>query len=650
MAAIVSRMPRSLVLTACLLAIAAAVSTWFWWPRDATPLRFENTDSYTNYPATNPASGDTVDTGVSRFPSNSEAAAAAPQWLKVQLRGLHADAPWTAALQLELTDRGRGGAYGEHSASASIQTDGRCEFELPHWWQPGAPVALRINGDNAGYRPLAHRQKGKLTLRDGLTLEVQAIAELRGKVSDSRGQAIANARISAFAIQAGQPYGEAVGTTGTDEQGQYVLRAPPDVPLQILATAMQANPTRWRGQDGVNDNGRLRGDLLPATLPVQLDMLHAGKQCDFQLSDAATIAGSVRWPDNQPVSGALLRFKGGDGHRLVISPHSELCWQADRTVVACGTALVDARGQFSVPAPKDTAIQLAVVEIASTTIIGELPSKTVTGPAAQDFMLPFPVTLRAIHATQLIPYARILMQGLPPLRAAADGTCNVLLAATTTVRAELGPLRSAWQSIASSQLRQVIDFEMSNQLVPMHIEFEGSASIRNATLYWHCEDGRQQTERLTRGDGDNNGDDPFVIWLEPGKYDLRISAATGERNDSYLLAIERAFQVQKLPADSPVQQLVVPARFGGNFTLQVLDENSRYVAGTCTVLGPDGKDYTAAMSKDGMPGAFAATTSHYQDILPPGPYELVLNLGAGGVYKRYVTIQELVTTSVVVRL
>jgi hypothetical protein len=640
-------MPRSLVLTACLLALAAAISTWFWWPRDIAPPKSGDTGSYGSTTTGAPESGSTVDTGVTRIPlgadrTSSEATGTTAQrFLQVQLRGLEAVAPWTAPLQIELSNR----IYGEHNDSAQVQRDGRCALPLPTWWQPGMPVKLRIDASCTGYRPLNHRASGALALEEPLTIEVQPVAALSGRVLDSRGQPIAHARITAFAMQAGQPMGEPVGATGTDEHGQYLLYAPPAISLLIVATAMQPNLMAWRSADGISDNRHLRAELLPATLPVQLDLANPDIERNFMLADAAIIHGTVRWPDQLPVANATVRFGSSEGIKLKISSASELRWQADGTVTATGTAAVDANGHYSVPARPGATTPLTVVSIASCPIIGELPTHQVVAPTEHTITLPFPVTLRAVHQAQLVPYASILLHGMPPLRAQTDGTCTVLISGEAMVRAERGALRSPWQSISSSNRQQTIDFVMSNELVALHIEFEADVPVRHVMLDWRCEDGRRRTESLQRADDKA----PFEILLEPGNYDLRITAAGDDGDGSYLVPITRKLRLARADATAAMQ-LLLPASYGGTFRLQVLDENSRFVGGTCTIIGPDRKSRTAPMTGGGKPGVFPAAAVRCEDILSAGPYELEIDLGAAGVHKSYVIIKERQTAEVVLRL
>jgi len=650
-------MQRSLVLLACLIAISAAISTWFWWPREVALPRYTDPNGTVTDGEPQPSSADYPNGNTSRIPvanGNDRQPGTQQRLLRVQLRGLHALAPWTAEIRLELQDRTRGQRFEEHNSQSPVTEDGKCTLALATWWQPGMPVRLRLSARNEGYRELEYRERGALALNDLLTIDVQAIASVSGQVTDTRGHPVRNARISAFAMRAGTPFGNSVGATGTDRDGNYRLLAPPDQRILLVATAMKPNVMMWRAMNGVNDSGHFRGDLLPVTRPVQLAVDHPGTACNFALPDAESITGKVIWPDDTPIQNARVRFDVGDdngndngngndndnGIKLSLGYNSELLWQPDGSVLSVGIADVDREGRFKIPTPPGATAIIHVQDIGELRIIGELPKQRLGASATAELMMPFPVTIRAIHRGQLKPHARVLVHGKQPHRAGPDGTSRVLIATEAMVRTELGPMRSPWQSIASSHLEQTVDMVMSNQLVEVQIEFKGKAPVRNALFTWKCQDGRQATERLTRGD--NSG--PFRLWLEPDNYTLRASAGPGERNGTYLLPVERTFSTRD------TKQLTLPAEFGGTFKLQVFDERGRFMAGKCSVRGVDGKERIVHMKNGAKPGEFGAETSQCTSVLPPGPYELLIDVGGSGQHKRYVQIKALETTPVVLRL
>ena len=632
-------MQRSLVITTCWLAIAAAISTWFWWPRDVTSPddRLPTTESDPGLPESDLETISADDITHIPIRSPSPAAHGPGEEIRITLRGTHALAPWTQPLRVDLSDRKR--KFATATRDVAINADGEGAIALPSWWQPDMQIRLQVCGKNPGYRPLIHRQHSALPPDEILAISVQPVAKVRGRITGPRGQPIQNARIAAFAMQNGQPADDMVGTTGSDDQGHYRLLAPPDSELLIVVCAMQPNAVNWRRDDGVCDNGCLASHLLPTCRAVQLTV---GQPvgCDFSLADASAANGSVVWPDQTPVAAAMVRFQHQGGTRLTISHQAEVRWQPGGAVQAGGVVTSDAQGRFCVPASDASEVTLSVVAVDGTRIVGQLPEHQVTVPATPKITLPFPVTLRAIYEDQLVPHARVLVHGDSPHRARPDGTLSLLLATEAIVRTEQGPVRSAWLSLASNQLRQTVDMIMENRLVELEIELDGEVPIHNAHFHWRCTDGRRATELLTRHDTGS----PFGLLLEPGDYSLRVSAGNATDNSNYLIAVKRSFNTRQ------TNRLVLPARFGGKFVLQVIDTQGHYVAGRCTVRGIDGAEHLLDLNVEGQPGAFAATTTRCNDVLPAGPYELVIDVGGPSKHRRYMQIKPFETTPVVLRL
>ena len=645
-------MSRILALTACLLAIAFATSTWIWWPRETTDttqsqsfqqpssLRQDSANNRTSNRADSPREnyGDVDVTRISLEPAKNTNQT---KVLRLQLRGLHRKNPWTSPLHFRFGDSSRG--INEPERSSPVSIDGLCLITLPTWWRDNTLVTLQVDGDSNGYREFRYHKRNKLDLSQRIVVDVQPIASLTGTVTNGRGEPVEHARISAFATKSNQPFGNSIATTSTNNRGCYSLNAPPDIPLLITATAMQANALWPQVGLRVTDNGQLRADLLPAGQPTQLAVEKAIADCDFKLNDAAIVTGRVQWPDCAPIAGAEVRFSGPGSTRLRVSRYAAINWQPNGSLVACGIATTDNQGQFTVPTNSSAQIDLAVVSLTHAKIVGELFTQGVVAPHESLYTVPFPVTLRAVHKGQLVPYAHMLMEGMRPLRAREDGTLNVVITQGAKVRAEQGSLRSKWRFVAANHLKQTVDLTMVNQLSELHVALEGDIPVHDATFSWRCEDGRASTDLLHRKDHD----EPFQLWLEPGRYELTVGPTSGDRNASFLLPIVRNVDISKPRATT---RLKLPSKFGGYLSLQVLDENGRFVAGNCKIRGPDGKIRPIRMHLDGLPGAFLAETSNCPEVLPTGPYELIVNLDNQVTHKRYFTILKCKTTTVVLRL
>ena len=80
------------------------------------------------------------------------------------------------------------------------------------------------------------------------------------------------------------------------------------------------------------------------------------------------------------------------------------------------------------------------------------------------------------------------------------------------------------------------------------------------------------------GQRDDRGQ-PFTMWLEPGRYRVRIGPAHGEKTGTFLLP-----SAHDLDLPPGGLRLSVPAAFGGRFHLAVRDRDGRPLAGTNTTI------------------------------------------------------------------
>ncbi|MCK5943916.1 MAG: carboxypeptidase regulatory-like domain-containing protein [Planctomycetes bacterium] len=643
-------MRPSQLLFACVLAIAAAAAAWWLWFRPELPAPVVDVGHR--------AAAQDDDPGAARDPGEAPqrtlatdgavAAASQPRLLQVRLRGLHPDAPWTTGLTLTLQDRSRSGpTFDTYRVDAAVAADGACALTLPPWWQPGRSVKLSVTGSHPRYRDVHHREHGAPVLADELILDVQPLGDLTGTVRDAVGEPVPEVRISAFGMRDGRPFGEVLGHTSSGDDGSYRLRAPPDVPLLVVATPMLPRGSRWYSIDGVRDSGELDARRLPSARDATLDVLAARSAFDFVVDDAARVHGRVAHPDGTPrpqtrVHLTSTRAASPGAVSLSLGHHSTLTWLPDGSLAVSGDVPTDEQGRFELPAHPGEEVLLQVLQVPYVHIVGNLPIATATAPARADIELPFVTTARAVHRGQLMPHARLLTEGGRDEQFEKDGTRQLLVTGVARIRASHGSLRSGWVAIEPPPQPTTVDLQLADTLVEVAIELEAAAPVRNATFTWRRDDGLTGSEQLRR---DDRGA-PFRLFVEPGSYRLRISHGPGERNGTFVLPVERALVVGAEP-----RQLTVPVQLGGRFRCQALDENGQRLPGTCTVRGPDGKAHPAPFAAGGEPGVLLETaTSTYQDVLPPGPYELVFDLGARGVHTRYVQIVAREVVPVVIRL
>ncbi|MFN3243362.1 MAG: hypothetical protein ACE37K_17805 [Planctomycetota bacterium] len=630
-------MQRRQLLFACLLAIAAALAAWWLSAnRDLTappPVRDAHVDDQVGPSAAQPGGRDEPIRATARSRDDEPVA---PRFLVVRLRGLHADAPWTSELRLELQDRSRAQhRFDDHVATAPIDAEARCRLELPSWWQPGRMVRLGVQGRQDGYRDVFVRQRGALTLAGELVLDVQPVATVLGHVHDAQGEPVRAARIAAYRTRDGQPIGRAVAETGSDERGAFRLLAPPDAELFVVAIPMRPQAMRWRRSDGVQDTGELHPSLLPSARTARLDIRTPRDGFDFVVPDAARVHGTVTHPDGRPAADARVHLTStnaadANATNLDVSEHTTLTVLADGTLAVSGDVPTGDDGRFELPAAPGQQVIAQVLTVLHMRIVGNLQLHVATAPARVDVVLPFTTTVRAVHQDQLQPHARLVSERGQSLRFEKDGTRQLLVAEPTVVRADRGVLRSDWTALDVGDDHRTVDLQLTDSMVELAIEIEAEPRVRNATFAWQRSDGRRTEEARQRDDREL----PFRLFVEPGTYRLRITAGPGERNGTFLLPIERTVTVASTPT-----RMTVQAKFGGRFACNVLDRAGRRLPGTVAVHGVDGSVRRAAMHDGGKPGVLHDDdVSVYADVLPPGPYRLVFDLGVHGVHERYVQI------------
>ncbi|HEB51915.1 MAG TPA: carboxypeptidase regulatory-like domain-containing protein [bacterium] len=636
---------RQLVASFAIAIVIAAVVWWALWP-DGAPLPGGAT--------TSPRYHDSSRTAHAELPParghDETTAAGAPERssglaeheLLVHLRGLHPDAGWTGELHLYLDERSGGHRHGRHHARAHVDERGDCRLPLPRWWRPGIDVRLRVQGHSPGYRELLHRERGALPLDEELRLDVEPVVTVTGWVRNVDGTPVACARVTAFAMRGDRAIDHIVGECGTGDDGAFRLLAPPDRPLLLIACAMRPIGMRWRRVDGVTDGGEVDSRYLPATLRCRLATNAPRDDLSFVLAAASTITGRVTHPDGSPVAGAQVRFEpdAGAATALALSPLTTLLVTRELATPS-GVVRSDANGEFAIPCPPGRSVTVDVAALDRIPVVGELPRLQARAPQQLDLAVPFATTLRAVHQGQLVPFARILFDDLPPLRTDPGGQLEAVIAQPTHVRADRGALRSPRYAVGPADAPSVRDLSMAEALVEVAVEFTGANRVRNATFHWRRDDGAAGMERLQRGDAKS----PFRLWLEPGRYELRATALSGERNGAFLLATRATFEARAEPV-----ALTLPARFGGTFTLEVLDEQGRRLGGSCRLRGPDGQDLVAEMAPGQPPGAFpSGMMARYGDLLPPGDYELVVEVEGRSERRRTITIRPRELTQVVLR-
>ncbi|HEX5053765.1 MAG TPA: hypothetical protein VFZ65_18440, partial [Planctomycetota bacterium] len=260
--------------------------------------------------------------------------------------------------------------------------------------------------------------------------------------------------------------------------------------------------------------------------------------------------------------------------------------------------------------------------------------------------------LRCVRAGSPLPEAEIAIEGWREHTTAANGELRfVLTQESVRVRATHEHLRSEWRTLGPEHAGQRVVLELVESLGEVSLEFEGEFRVRNTLVRWHRADGREGAEQLLRGERSG----PFRIFLEAGHYRLQIGPAPGDRNGRFLLPIERDVEVGGAPV-----RLVVPASFGGRFTVHATDGSGLYVGGTCRVYDAAGTDCSDRFSFEldeargrrtsGVGELVEGGPNEFRPVLPAGEYLLQFDFGTHGLQQRRVTIQSREWLDVHVRL
>ena len=581
---------------------------------------------------------------VAADPSQHEAA----QVLRVRLRGLHPKAPWTAALNLDVDGQDAAGKWLDHDAEATPDAEGKCSLPLPSWYRTTTEGKGRIVARDPHYQALQHRWEGTLDPAQELVLDVQVTAGIEGRVTDMRGSPVPAVRVCAFAMRDGEPVDPKLAEATTNHEGHYHLDAPPDVDLLLAAVSMkEADARSYEPNAPIQDSGVMRSDLLPVTRRSS-GTVGVVRTEDFVLPDATPITGTVRWSNGKPVVWATVAVSLRGERSLQISRASALRVLPHGAVLPVARTRTDGQGTFSLPGIQGVAVDVRVVDVPNALLFDDLLMQTIAPPQRCDLSVPLPITVRVLQAGVAVPRAGLDFERTTT-SAGENGEFAIVTTRPLRVQASHQRLQSPWTELPPQAAGTTIELELAATLGEVSIEFEGDFRVRNTTITWRSEDGREGREHLLRDDRSG----PFRLFLPPGRYHLTAGPVGGERNGVYLLPCERDVEVGAVP-----RQITFPAMFGGSFTVHATDSSGLHVGGTCRVVDATGKDVTDRFSvqrgNGTEKGAYAELLpggpNDFTAILPPGDYLLTFDFRDHGAREHRVSIRPREFAEVRVRL
>jgi hypothetical protein len=581
------------------------------------------------------------------------ARASEPLRLRVTLRGLDPRAPWTTDVRLDLEGYDAPAqSWLEHSDRGVPDAGGSWIAALPAWGLTAERLRLRLQGDDPAYARFD--QETEVPDSREVAIDVQVVAILKGRVVDEQGEGVPAARIAAFPRSAGEAQDGVLAQTNSAADGTYVLQAPPDVDLQLVAAAMREaslSGMRMISRHGaITDVGEFRAELLPASQRALGRVGAAATVPDIVLRAAQLVEGAVRWRSGQPVAGARVELRPRGGRTLGLGDLTAI--QSIAGVLApLARRACDDDGGFRLPAPAGVQFDLAVVAVEAHSLHGDFSMPLATAPARVQLELPAPIEVVAAHQGQRRGGALLEVEGRSAVRMGQDGALRVVTDAPLRVRAADGRLQSPWVDLAPADAGGTRVLELREALAEVAVEFDGAFRVRNARFRWQRlpagQSGAVTRQRDDRGD-------PFRLFLEPGRYRLTIEPVHGERNGIFLLPSSHELDVAM-----GSQRLLVPAAFGGTFALAITDARGLHVGGQCRVRDAAGRDCTdrfcvrplAPDRRDGLPGeVLPGGQNEFTRILPVGDYALELDLGPHGVHRRTVAVVAREVVEVRVRL
>lgn len=544
-------------------------------------------------------------------PAATAASPAGDVALRVRLRGLHADVPWTAPLRLTATDV-------ERSVAAEVRIDdaGLATFALPAWCRKAAYWFLTAEDPN--YRKLALTWQDVETDEERL-IDVTALALFTGRVVDTRGTPIASAVVALFDVQNDAPGGPSLASRTSAEDGTFVVEAPHEQPVVVIAhdgggAHLQPAHVRTAGHIGA-----------PTHLP------------DLVLDDGALVEGTMLWSDGTPVTDAVVRAGRQDGARL----GADVFWFADDRV-GQAIARTDDRGQFCLAMPKGAAVDVELVQIERHRLFGTLQAHVVA-PRRLVWTVPKPV---GAHAT---------VDGAAVRRdwylAFADGTIGrrtplVLLAGPVALRAigKLG-LRSSWREIGPALAGTEIELPMSRAATEVALAFAPPTAIDDIRVTAVDSWGRTSDLPFVREDG-------MRLFLDPGRHHLSFTMRQSNEAEAGQPLVHEC----DIEVGTSAMHLTVPLASGGSLVVMATDAHGRHIAGSCAIAAGSGP-VRPLWFLAGEPGVARAPhagellpgPSQLEGALPAGDHELLFDLVGHGPRRARVTIRTHENTVVHVR-
>lgn len=579
-------------------------------------------------------------------PAATTANATTPQ-LRVRLRGLHADMPWSEPLALYLQG-GDGQARRSLFLMAKVQ-DGIARFALPDWTSELAATG-RIEAEDGNYLPMRWALPKPLDPRRELQADVQVAAVLAGRVVDGNGVPVPAARIAVFAEQDGAPTDREIAHVNTCPDGSWRLALPGAPSVYVVAAAMQPAPRRRHpAGEEVADDGQMRSDLLPAGASTACVVAKTTNVPTFTLATAAQVSGIVRWRNGEPFFGATVQVRPRDGTTLTLAHGVVVQRHADGRLSPVVSTRSEPDGRFGLPVLAGAACDVQLVDLGDDgdhMLLAREPVRAATPGTPVTFELPDPVVLRTRRGDVSEINVSFTGDSWSEPQIDSDGELRVVPNGTGRVRVARDGLRSAWRALGPNDGGSTIDLELLETPVALRLMFPNTSGVSAARLSWSRADGSTGTTSA----GLRNH--TLESMLLPGEYTIEVLPACAPAEE-FVMPTRHDVVLDEAPVELPVT-----VAYGGLFTVTATDSAGNHVAGRAKLFGADGEEravtfrigYGEELRRGNEGELLPSPKNRSEQALPAGDYELRCEFDGHQPVQQRVRLEARKVTDVYLRL
>lgn len=614
-------------------AVAAVVVAFTCWQfsEPGPDLRRSSSANAGSEPATavsapaagaGPVAESTVRTAV-----DERSGAAAEGLVRCQLVGLLATVPWTTPLEVHVEHWSQPGSARKQPVFLHPDAHGAFAIEVPPGVGQGFGAGISANDPNyADFQVVAnfvlsHHATAPYELR------VQPVSRIVGTVVDFRGTPVRDALVAAFAWVDGKPRGPHTDAT-TGDEGQFRIKVPMETDLFLVAFAR-------------TPAGAVRDDLLPATARVQARFGAATATGTLTLPQPAMITGELRDPQGRPVPGEFVYWWPGDSELdLEIDMRTLLVGRQWHELITAPWAKTDERGRFRLAARTGQH---------GTLYFAQEHSRFEPFTDMRQVTVPADVSVQLAGNTAVL---RVVRRGAPVKDAfmvhekfGSGEPCTDEHGELRLLREHAAVQKFAIKTLdgASVRVELPLDTAPDRPIVIDVGDIERAAVTFDVTSAIEV----QQFAAIWRAAGASSSNGTTVTRegghrceVAPGDYNLSIHGSNrGEGTDRFV--IPQTLQVVVPPGGTRV---ALTLRHGGRIRLQVRDRGGVHLAGSVTLVGPDGVTSKPGLdgpddsyARDGrLPGNGPVVTSA---VLAPGTWQLTLDLGRFGIHRRTVEVR-----------